>query len=81
MTPQEKKTLQVYYPMAGYQIAEVKTQKHIERYYTSRMAMCWGNGPIVGTDFYKLCHASPQFKGDKQLILVCRMSAIAKIGT
>lgn len=80
MTQQERKQLSKYYPTEGFHIEEIDDTEKIAMYYHSRMVICWGNGPIEGTRFYKLCHASPQRKGDKQLILVCDKHLVEQKG-
>lgn len=79
MTNKERKALAEYYPEARYTIGIEADKARIADYLTCKGSTCWSQGPIGDTGFYKLVHCSPQSKGDKQFILVCRAHLVKGI--
>lgn len=78
MNRKEKTLLSQYYDPQRYHVEETTSLRDVRRYLHSKMAMCWGNGPMQDLPFHKLCQPSPQRKGDKQLVLICRKSLVAQ---
>lgn len=66
-----------YYPASLYETCEVKSRKDIKQYCFSEASCCWTQRPIDGTAYYLLAIYSPEHYGEKQLILVCKKSALA----
>lgn len=76
----EEKLAPVYerYPGTQYVVALETDLQRIARDLQSRSVTAWGQGPIHGTNFYKLADVGPQHKGDKTLVIVATLEDVKK---
>lgn len=60
-------------------VIEILEKSVALNYLKSKLVVAWGNGEIKGTGYYQLAIFSPEHKGDKRTVFVCKKSLIKEV--
>lgn len=68
-----------WYPPTQFNVVEEKDREGAVSLSRSMSSTSWGNGPLQGTEYYRLAQCSPEHAGDKQLVIVCKRDLLEPV--
>jgi len=70
--------LRDFFARGQFMVIKIRGKKEIAGWYGSKTSPCWGQGDLGNSGYYLLAQFSPQHKGDKATVIVCRKRFLPK---